>query len=755
MNLESTEMVMRRIRLSVICFCIFSGLIFRCQNIKWSNQFHIIKHELDIKLDPVLGRIQAKDKIKLAVNSEYTLVELFINQDVRIDSIFMEGSPIKYKVISKYKLSNYASGRVDLFLKKTSPLRLLTLRLRNPALSVDVEIFFHLQLNEIGIENSNHIKEIRNQIVVAHENKRSVFISDAFWYPSLINSLASYQVNILTPINYEVITSGKLITRQNKNDLWRLTIYEFPEALEQISLFAGVYQFTSLDVRELTFYTYLFSEHKAYTTKLLDEATRFTTLYSEIFGEYPYSDFAIVDSPIPIIQAFPAFCVLDSNHLARLRIQETTLGKLIFHNWFGQAVFVNPFEGDWTAGLATYMTEHFIQELVAEERAKDIRYHLLREYTMKVDPDSPLILQECWDNTAAKQRILNSTKGAMLFHELRSLVGKEVFLKTLKVLFQNEKFKFVDWQLMASYFRKSNKLELDNFFDYWLKENSERKISIMNVQRKKIQRDFAVSAMLGIQNKSGISQEFIPYQFKMPIQLELSKGILNQIIEIDSTSIKFQTTSKYNPLTLKLDPDFNVFRRLAPEEIQPFIGEVLNGKPKLFVLPGRINYKMLQAYRRQIPNFVQRGEKYKILRDWQVSQHNLQNNFIILFGGIRENRITEKVHKALPPDVELESDGFKYNSNGYWKPTHALITALINPFNPAYRMLIYWGLSETAILNSAEAVDNLEDYGFIILRDGMQVTWRQYQVIQGPLIHKFEVEKTTKPILSKHRSRKK
>ncbi len=746
---------MRRNHWRGACLLILIGLIFQCQNIEWSDQYHIIRHELDLKLDPVLGRIQAKDQIKLAVYAEYTLVELFINQNVRIDSIFVDGNPLKYKVTSKFKLSNYAAGRVDLFLKKNRPLQLLTLRLRNIVNRVNVEIFFHLQLNEIALENSIHIKEIRNQIVVANENKKSVFISDTFWYPSLIHSRACYRVNVLTPVNYEVITSGKLIARQNKTDLWRLTIYEFTEPLEQISLFAGVYQFSAVDVREFTFYTYLFPEHKSYATELLDEATRFTTFYSQIFGEYPYSDFAIVDSPIPIIQAFPGFCVLDSSQIARPRIQETALGKLIFQNWFGQAVFLKPFEGDWTAGLATYMTEHFLQETMAEEKAKDVRYHLLRDYATKVHPDPELILQECWDNTVAEQNILNSTKGAMLFHELRRLVGKDLFLNALKALFQNEKFKFVDWQQLASYFKKNSNRELDRFFDYWLQNDSELQISMMDVQFKKIQRNFTVSATIGTQSESEAASDRIPYQLKMPVRLELSKGMLNQNIEIDSTFTKFQTTSKFNPISLQLDPDFNVFRRLAPEEIQPYIGEVLNGRPKLFVLPGKINYKKLRAYRRQIPHFVQRGEKYKILQDWQVRQHHLQNNFIILFGGIKENRITEKVHDALPPDIEIKPDGFNYNSNGYWKPTHALIAALKNPFNPAYCMLLYWGLGEPAILNSAEEVDNREDDGFVILRDGLQVTWRQYQVIQSPLIHQFELEKTTKPILPKRRSRKK
>ncbi|MBN2089149.1 hypothetical protein JW964_06035, partial [candidate division KSB1 bacterium] len=258
-----------------------------------------------------------------------------------------------------------------------------------------------------------------------------------------------------------------------------------------------------------------------------------------------------------------------------------------------------------------------------------------------------------------------------------------------------------------------------------------------------------------IETKTGLSSNLVPYQLKVPVQIEFTKGMLDQLIKIDSSITQFQTTSKFSPTFLKVDPDFNIFRRLASEEIQPFIGEVLTGKPKLFVLPGRIKYKMLKAYRRQIPNFLQRGEKYKILSDWQVKQHHLKNNNIILFGGMKENRITEKVHHALPPDIEIKPDGFKYSSNGYWKPTHALVAALKNPINPTHRMLIYWGMSETAILNSAQDIDKLGNYGFIILRDGLQVTWRQYQVKQSPLIYKFESEKTTQLISSKRRTRRK
>ncbi len=734
---------------------VFINIFFHCQNNEWSNQFNIIRHELDIKLDPILGKFQAKDQIKLALAAEFTTVELFINQNVEIDSIFMEGNPIKYNVTKKYKLSNYASGRVDLFLKKNSPLQLLTFPIRNTAKIVNVEIFFHVQLNEVSSENSIQIKEISHQFVIANENKKSVFVSESFWYPSTIYSRASYRVNVLTPLNYEVITSGKLIARQNKNDDWRLTIYECNEPIVQISLFAGVYQFSSVDVRKFTFYTYLFPEHKFYTTKLLDEATRFISLYSQILTEYPYSDFAIVDSPIPVIQAFPAFCVIDSLRIAESSITETTLGKLIFQNWFGQAVFVKPFAADWSTGLATYITEHFTQELIAEDNAKDVRYHLLREYATKVHPDSELTLQECWDNALFEHYVLNSTKGAMIFHELKRAVGTDTFFMTLRELFQNEKYKFVDWNQFAAYFNKNSKLALDGFFDWWLNKNDELQFTRTDVQCSTVQRNFAVSANISIQTDSGLSPTLDPFQIKLPVRLELTKGQLNQVIKFDRRVTKFQTTSKFYPTVLQLDPDFNLFRRLSSEEIQPYIGEVIDGKPKLFILPGRINYKMRRAYRRQIPNFLQRGEKYKILSDWQVKPYHFQNNHIILFGGIKENRISAKVQHALPPDLELKPDGFKYNSNGYWKPTLALVAALKNPYNPAYRILIYWGLSEAAIFSSTHDIKKLKNYGFIILRDGLLVTWRQYQVNQSSLIHKFEPKKTKESIISKRRTRKK
>jgi len=750
------EMDMQQVRIYRNFIFILIILFFSCDKIEWTKDFKIVKHELDIKLQPSQATVIAKDKIYLSLGSKNTILNLLLAKQFTIDSIFYNSKSIPFKTSESFDLNAVRQPNVipdDLIQQKLTNVKLVKFRLQSKWKETSIEIFYHGELETISKDSAQYIKEVKNRIAISLDKKEEILLSDNFWYPNQLSSFTQYQIAVLAPIEYEIIAAGNLIKRLEQSDDSRLTVYGFNSPLSDISLFAGPYQLTPFEYGKFTLFAYLYPKHRKYAAKLLDAATQYLDFYEQLLGKYYFEKFAIIDSPFPIRQAFPSFCLIDSSQIIQPHIQEFDLSPLVCQSWFGESVLRKPFTGDWSKGLTTYLANHLLQEQISPDKGIDIRYHFLRKYSLEIEPENEIPLSDCWNNTVKLHENLNTTKGMMLFHQLNRKISPDSFFQALKELYQEKQGQFIEWTDLQQHFESFSKTPLNQFFDQWLNQKESPQFAIKNGKVSLRRRRYHTSALITTQYNSK-GQDSVKFSTQLPVQIVAKRKSYSDILHVDSNIVAYDSTFRYRPNSLKLDPDFHTFRRLYPEEIKPYIGEIIHGDKKLFVLPGKAKRAMRKAYQKQIRKFIRRGEKYRIKYDYKVTNNDLKRYTVILFGGIKENRVTSRIKKHLPAGIAMVHDCFIYNKVTYWKPSHALIASMKNPYNSKRSILIYWGLSETSILSSANEVDDLQDYGFIILRDGRKITWKQYQVTQSPSIHNFETKKKSKPRSRSRRSKR-
>ena len=107
--------------------------------------------------------------------------------------------------------------------------------------------------------------------------------------------------------------------------------------------------------------TYLFPEDAHLAPRYLERARHALAKYEHLLGPYPYRRLAIVENSFKVGQAQPTYILLEPGDFQREDF-DRTLDHEIVHQWFGCAVSPDYDQGNWCEGMATYFSNHLLQE---------------------------------------------------------------------------------------------------------------------------------------------------------------------------------------------------------------------------------------------------------------------------------------------------------------------------------------------------------------------------------------------------------
>lgn len=711
-------------------------MLFSCSGVQWSTEFKILKHEIDLMLKIEADQMIAKDKITLIAATSNAKIDLFLNKTLKVDSLIIEGKLCEFKIknsinLRKKKRSLLKSSQ---FLSNQAQMIQTTIPEELEVDTLRLEVFYHGTLMDIS-----HKKGSGNEVV-----STILFDPEKCWYPNHFRGLVKFRLAVEAPVDYEVISQGTLITRKSIRYNQLLTIWEAERPSPALSVTVGPYVFTPFTYQNINLYTYLYKSHAYLSARLLEAASRYVALYSQLIGEYPYTKLAITENPFGKMISGPSFCSIDSSKISHTILFETILGHQICRNWWGNGVFNWPDSSDWTEGLALYYAEHYFKEQVGDKAAGEYRLVINREYLKKINHENDFILSDASDMVNVPIHIRNG-KAMMVFHQICQAMGETDFRMALRQFYQTFYFKYASWNDLKNSFEKVWKKDLDGLFHQWLYQKGAPQFSIKQANFQRKSRQYVVKATISCQtfSKESLDNSF-PYKINLPIVLETRSGDVRKYFQTDSSTILVQFTTTAKPIKLQIDPYHEVFRRLSPQARYLHLSQVLNDPDKIFVLPGKIASESLKAYRRQIGYFKSPDDNPPIEFDRKLEKADIQNHSLILFGGIKENYLTQRFYQSMPSDIRIVHDCFIYQNHKYWKQDHAIVAVMPNPLNNEKQIILFWGISPDAILASATEVQDYGNYAFILYHKGSKKSWGQWSLDSGPTIHSFRDRKSSK-----------
>lgn len=384
------------------------------------------------------------------------------------------------------------------------------------------------------------------------------------WFPMTQAEDLSYELQVTAPRPYRAVSSGRLSEETETASSTSVTFIS-DMALEPPSVFIGPYAQAERVSSNVRLRTYFHKDIQDFSDQYLQKSEAYLNRFSSEIGPYPYQDFHVVSSPLPVGLGFVNLAYIGRMIVPLPFMQGRSLAHEILHNWWGNGVFVDYREGNWAEGLTTYMADYALEADKGPEAARQMRLDWLRDFAAS-PPERDMPVKAFRSKRHDASQIVGYNKAAFVFHMLKGEIGDEKFTESLKQFWAELKFSYADWSDLRHAFETVTGRDLGWFFEQWLERKGapEIQLSMAAVHR----------GSNGYVSEFTIRQTGSVYSLNIPIVIETRGRLVSEHVRLSGREQTFRIQSETKPLRLNVDPSFDVFRRLLPGESPAILRDV-------------------------------------------------------------------------------------------------------------------------------------------------------------------------------------
>ena len=543
-------------------------------------------------------------------------------------------------------------------------------------------------------------------------DERGIYLDgNSQWYPQTADALHTFALDVTLPEGWVSLSQGQATPHG-----WQET-----QPQDSLYLIAGKFHVYQQPGKHATAMVYLQKADEALAQRYLQTAQQYLDDYSTLLGDYPYAKFATVESFWETGWGMPSFTLLGSRVMRLPFILHSSFPHEILHNWWGNGVYVDASQGNWSEGLTAYLADQRIKAQQGE--GAEYRRTALQNYTTFVDSnaDFPLInFRSRHDETT---QAIGYSKSLMLFHMLRRQQGDEKFFTGLKRFYQDYRFR------PASFGDLLTSLGADSAFrQRWLEDKGAPRLSISKQTLKPVGSGFLVEITLS-QGTSGA-----PFTLDVPARIEFAdskQAVHTETLHMTQANQTFTLTLPAKPARLLIDPEFDVFREPDPAELPASIG-VLSGKgEKTYVLSRKTDEAMQLAWESWLEALKAKDKNLKVQYDDEPLP---DTGTIILLGG--DNAALAGLLERAKEPFRMTDAAYTLNSANYTCGLHTLALGLRAG-------------KQNIVLLDASSPDGLEKmltklphygkYSYLVFNGitGENVAKGQWEITDSPLVVDF------------------
>jgi Tol biopolymer transport system component len=147
------------------------------------------------------------------------------------------------------------------------------------------------------------------------------------------------------------------------------------------------------------------------------------------------------------------------------------------------------------------------------------------------------------------------------------------------------------------------------------------------------------------------------------------------------------------PVSLELDPDYDLFRVLSIDEVPPSLNATLAEPGHAILLPADGEAFSAPHYQ-EVAKRAERQKEGMILEKGEEIPHR---SLLVLGSARLEPAVKEILGRALPEGIVLEQESFSVHGTVYDKPTQSFLLSIRHPDDPNRTVTLYFGLSPEAV----------------------------------------------------------
>jgi aminopeptidase N len=506
--------------------------------------------------------------------------------------------------------------------------------------------------------------------------EKGIFLSGG-WYPQM-EGLSYQRLQAVVPGNFTALSEADEIEKK-KDPRGNHFLFRFPHPVEGINFIAGSFVEKKERFRGTELYAYFFPEDRKLARGYLEHTKKYLEFYEKMIGRFPYRRFSVVENFLPAGYSVPTLTLLGQDVVRLPFIVKTSLGHEILHQWLGDFVYVDYKKGNWSEGLTTYLSDYLYED--QKGRGLEYRKQTLVDYESYVGPRNDFPLSEFRSRTDFASKAIGYGKSMMVFHMLRELVGKETFYKAIRHFVEENRFIEASWDDIKSVFESESGKDLGWFFKQWVERKGLPSVNIANVtiEPKGLLYSLTFDLVQGDQN----------YTFDLHAAVKTDGGETDSVLKVKDKKQHVEILTEENPRRLVLDENYEIFRKMDPDEAPPVIAKLLGDEKGVLVLDGKgVSADQDESpYSGVIEFFRSRG--YEVKKPEEVKDEEVSASNMVLLG--YENTLAKRFFAG----VKGPSQGF----------------ALIMKKNPFRRSRVVGVVNSSSRAETEAAIGKISHYG--------------------------------------------
>lgn len=507
----------------IILILLFAGIanLSFSQNWDWGGpidpfqqKFKIKHYRLELELLPESKSIQGSNTITFSADETLDTLRLNLIDEYQVNKVLMDGKVVKFthqNDLLDIIPVDCTCDQVQVYYGGKTPIA------QNPPWSGG----FTWEKDELN----NHWMGLSSQ------GEGSQIFMPALDHPS---SEPSEGVDILitAPKPYFVASNGRLIETSEKGD--KITYHwstSYPINVYNVNFTMGIFQEEKLDFKSVSgetipMHVWVLQENRAKAKALLEILKTSTETLEKYFGAFPFSQdkIGVVETPY-LGMEHQTINAYGNN------FQFVPMGKVQYdwllhhelgHEWFGNKVSVGDWADMWIhEGLTAYGDWLFYWE----HGGPEAYFAKVKSESSKIPHAKPVVgPPNSTEEEAYHPEIY--TKGAVIIHSLRGILGDEIFFPMIKAFTTDDRFTYqnrVTTKDFTDFVQDYSGQNLQGFFDLYLYSTD---LPTLKVSKK---------------GKSGYTLALKDIDFEIPVEVQTSEGL--QRINLGSKSVDISSAT--------------------------------------------------------------------------------------------------------------------------------------------------------------------------------------------------------------------
>ena len=480
-----------------------------------------------------------------------------------------------------------------------------------------------------------------------------VFLDNAsVWYPRFGAAPFTFRLTVDLPDGWTAISQGARTPREH-GVRWEA---QTPQA--DIYLLAGPYHRYAESQGAHQLEVYLLQDDPQLATRYLQVLGQYLDFYGALIGDYPYPKFAVVENRWQTGYGMPSFTLLGSRVLRLPFILHSSLPHEVLHNWWGNGVYVDLAGGNWSEGLTAYLADHLIKE--AQGRGAEYRRRSLERYADFAAAGRDLALRAFRSRHDDASQAVGYGKSLMLFHMLRRELGDAGFIAVLREFWQRYRFREAGFDQLRAVAQEVAEKPVQALAPIWLERPGAPVLRLDAVQVSQ----GPVAGTYALTVTARQTQQGAVYPLRVPVVVQLADGrTLRRDLSMSGRSATLEMTLEARPARVDLDPDFDLFRLLGPNERPATLARLFGATQQWLVLPSDAAAGLRQAWEQLATAWAGRYDNVKVVTDRDLQR--LPDDAAVWLLGL-DNRWLPRVRDRLrAPGQSLADDGFHVGDKVY------------------------------------------------------------------------------------------